>query len=199
MKLVLYSNPGNGVLEKIEKEIFPKNRKIVFGYMPADGDNPKSHYTPFWRELSKKHQAEFVYIDNSRKPSRKNINDFNKINSLAIMGGNVFSLLHNLRESGLDKFILEKAKENDFIYSGFSAGAMIITPNIRIAGQEHGWTFGYDENLVNIKDTKALGLVDFEILPHYNEKLDLKKLRNYMRKYNVTVKPLTDNDIIIID
>lgn len=198
MRLVLYSIPDGGVLEKIEDKIFQKDRKTVLGYMPADGNNPKPNFTPFWQSLAAKHGAIFVYIDNSRKPTKKELEDISSVNSLCIMGGNVFALLHNLRESGLDKVILEKSKEKDFVYSGFSAGAIIVTPDIRIADEKHGWSFGGDKNEDDILDTKALGLVDFEILPHFDVKADSKKLRQYEEKYQTKVKALTDSDFLII-
>lgn len=199
MKLILYSSPDNGVLEKLEIEIFPKNRKTVFGYMPADGKNPKPEYMPFWQDLAKKHDAEFVYIDNSKIPNANELEDIKRVNSLGIMGGNVFALLHNLRQSGLDKIIIRKTKEKDFIYSGFSAGAMIATPDIRLADKEYGWTFGYDENIVGVKDTRALDLVEFEILPHFVPAKDQKKLEKFIKKYNTKVKPLTDLDLLVLN
>ena len=199
MKLILYSSPDNGVLEKLEGKIFPKNRKTVFGYMPSDGKNPKPEYMPFWQDLAKKHGAEFVYVDNSKIPNANKLEDIKRVNSFGIMGGNVFALLHNLRQSGLDKIIIRKAKEKDFIYSGFSAGAMIATPDIRLAGKEYGWAFGYDENLVGLKDTHALGLVEFEILPHFEPAKDQKKLEKYVKKCHAKVKPLTDSDLLVLN
>lgn len=198
MKLILYSNPDNGVLEKLKKEIFPKNKKIVFGYMPADGSDPKQEFTPFWQDLAKKHGAEFLYINNSKKPTKKEREQFEKINSLTITGGNVYALLDNLRNSGYDALISNLAAKDDFIYSGFSAGAMIVTPDIRAAGKEYGWSFGYDENRVGISDTKSLGFIDFEILPHYDQDKDKEKLEEYKKRYNVNIKPITDSEYLIL-
>jgi len=188
----------DGVLEKLEKEIFPKNRQTVFGYMPADGNDPKPKFTPFWENLAHKHNAEFIYIDNSREPSPEMLQNLNRINSLTITGGNVFAMLHNLRQSGLDMFILEKTNDKNFIYSGFSAGAIVATPDARIAAKENGWSFGYDENSVGITDTRALGLVYFEILPHYKKELDEKRVKTYTDKYKTEVMTLTDADFIIM-
>lgn len=198
MKLVLFSNPNEGIIEKLEKEILPKHG-LAFGYMPADGRNPKPQYTPFWRELAKKHNAEFVYIDNSKKPTTEEIKKFLKINSLAVMGGNVFNLLRNIRANGFDKIIKKIAEKEDFIYSGFSAGAIIATPDIRIVGKEHSWAFGYDENEPNITNTIALGFVDFEILPHYDPKIDKEHLKSYEKRYDTKVRAITDREFIIIN
>ena len=112
------------------------------------------------------------------------------------MGGNVFTLLHNLRKSGLDKIINNISRTEHFVISGFSAGAIVLTPDVRIAGLK--WNFGSDKNIVKIKDTRGLGLVDFEILPHYDDK-DAAGLKNYSRRYNVEVKPLRNDEFLVVD
>jgi peptidase E len=198
MKLVLYSKPDNGIIEKLENEIFHE-KGTVFGYMPADGNSPKPQYTPFWQDLAKKHNAKFVYIDNSKTPTKADLDKNSEINSLAVMGGNVFNLLHNIRTNGYNKIIRKLAEKEDFIYSGFSAGAIIATPNIRIANKEYCWAFGYDENEPNITDTKALGFVDFEILPHFDPELDRINLCKYKNKFETKVEPLTDSNYKIIN
>jgi dipeptidase E len=186
-------------MDKIEPEIFNKSSgKIVFGYMPADGSDPKPEFNPYWQELANKHNAELVYVDNSKKPSEVELQNISRVNSLSITGGNVFALLHNLRKNGFDKIILELFNKDNFIYSGFSAGAVIVTPDIRIAGCGHGWSFGYDENNVNIKDTRALNLVDFEILPHYT-KADKTNLTKYQEKYSVKVRQIADSEYLIFE
>jgi len=199
MKLVLYSDPDNGVLSKIENKVFPKNTRIVFGYMPADGKNPKPQYTEFWQDKAQKHNSEFVYIDNTKAPNKSQLAEIMGITSLTIAGGNVFALLSNLRKNGYDAIIHKLTKKNGFVYSGFSAGAIIVTPDIRIAGKEHGWSFGGDENEVKIKDTRALGLIDFEILPHYSRAKDRKKLEDYQNKFDVKVKTLGNKEHIILE
>lgn len=198
MKLILFSHPDQS-LDKIADKILPKNRRNIFGYMPADGSDPKPQYTPFWQDFAKKHNADFVYIDNSKRPSEEELKKFQKINSLMVTGGNSFALLKNIKENGYDKLIETLSQNEDFIYSGFSAGAIIMTPDIRIALKENAWGFGYDENLVNLQDTRALGYVDFEILPHYDAKLDFSHLKLYEKKYRTSVRAITDQEFIIID
>lgn len=186
-------------MDKIEPEIFDKSLgRIVFGYMPADGNDPKPEFNPYWQGLAKRHNAELVYINNSKKPTEEELQNINRINSLSITGGNVFALLYNLRVNGFDKIILDLFKKDNFVYSGFSAGAVIVTPDIRIASKDHNWSFGYDENNVNIKDTTALNLIDFEILPHYT-KADKTNLINYQEKYSVKVKPIADDEYLIVE
>ncbi len=199
MKLILYSNPENGVLEKIEKDIFPKTMRIVFGYMPADGKNPKPQDTEYWQRMAQKHNAEFVYIDNSRNPNKGQLKEIMTITSLAIMGGNVFNLLFNLQKFGFDDVIKKLSKKSGFVYSGYGAGSIIVAPDIRIAAKEQGFSSRSDENNIGVKDTKGLGLIDFEILPHYDKKKDKEKLDEYCAKYKTKVVTITEAQVKVIN
>lgn len=197
MKLILFSNPDNGIIETLEEKILPKDN-LTFGYMSADGNNPKPEYTPYWKEFARRNKAKFLYLDNSQKPTKKQLREIYRIDSLLVAGGNVFNLLYNIKKTGYDKIIKNLAKNKDFIYAGFSAGAILATPDIRVASKDNCWQFGYDEDTKNTKDTRALGLVDFEILPHYDPKNDNKKVKNFEKKHKTKLKPLTDLQYLII-
>lgn len=81
------------------------------------------------------------------------------VDMLYVSGGNTFHLLDQARQTGFDMWLRQQA--TDKLYVGSSAGTILATPTIEIAGQEGG-----DENLVGITDLTGLGLVDFEIEPH---------------------------------
>jgi len=51
---------------------------------------------------------------------------------LIISGGDPFQLLINLRESGLDRAIIQFTKRDEFILAGYSAGAYVPTPTLEI-------------------------------------------------------------------
>jgi peptidase E len=198
MKLVLFSSPDKGIIKKLEKEILP-TQGLVFGYMPADGNNPKPKYTPFWKEFAKRNKAKFIYINNSKKPTKNEMEGIYKIDSLFIAGGNAFDLLDNTRKAGYDKIIKNSlAQKKNFIYAGFSAGAVLATPDIRVAAKDNNWGFGHDENNAGLKNTKSLGLIDFEILPHYQPSIDNNNIKKFEDRYQTKLKPLTNQDYLII-
>ena len=51
------------------------------------------------------------------------------------------------------------------VIAGLSAGGLIMTPTIKLAGQAG---LHPDENEVGLRDLRGLGLVDFEFSPHYD-------------------------------
>ncbi len=112
------------------------------------------------------------------------------IDVIYVTGGNTFTGLKLLKESGFDKEIIKYVK-NGVIYLGKSAGTHIISKNI-----EH--VIGFDANEVGLTDFEALGLFDGIFVCHYSDerktcydKLLLEK------KYKVYT--LTDQEMIKYD
>ncbi len=82
-----------------------------------------------------------------------------EVDVIFVSGGNILHLLKWIKQSGFDNW-LKNNLENK-IYVGVSAGTIIATPIIAIAGVEPG-----DENIHSLIDLTAMNLVDFEISSH---------------------------------
>lgn len=120
------------------------------------------------------------------KPSKDILNE---INLIFVCGGNTFYLLERIRESGLDKDIVEMIKK-DVFYIGASAGSIIVSPNIKIA--ESG-----DTNDRNLKDLNGFNLVNFTIFPHYTEE-DKETVDDIEDKLGIKIKRLTDDQAVLV-
>jgi peptidase E len=194
-KIILFSQPDPAVMAQITSEIFPDfTENKIFAYMPSDGGDivANAQYTPFWQDLTAKNNAHFVFIDNSKTGEESKLLT---ANILMITGGNTFKLLKNLRDSGLDQAILQFWQKDGVVMSGFSAGAIILTPNIAVAG------LGVvpDPNDVGLADLTALGILDFEIWPHYNETLEKQDADDHEAKSRVKLHRLKNDEILIIN
>ncbi|MFQ5527642.1 MAG: dipeptidase PepE [Thermoanaerobaculia bacterium] len=77
--------------------------------------------------------------------------------AIFVGGGNTFRLLKTLRDSGLLELIRRRAAEG-MVYMGASAGSNIAAPTIRTTN---------DMPIVEPDSFDALGLVPFQINPHY--------------------------------
>jgi dipeptidase E len=81
------------------------------------------------------------------------------VEAVFVGGGNTYVLLKRLRQSGL-LGTLRTAVEGGLSYAGASAGANVAGPNILTTN---------DWNVVGLTAFEALGLVPFNVNPHYLE------------------------------
>lgn len=131
---------------------------------------------------------ENVYIFDHEDP--ENFFDLD-IDCIHVSGGNTFETLNRLRACGADKAIIEYVKKRGVIYIGGSAGAHIVTQNIR-------HLLPFDENSCGMTDFDGLKLFDGILFCHYTEErkpyYEQAVLEN---KYKVYA--LTDEDSMVID
>lgn len=161
--------------------------------MPSDGADSPQRYTDRWKGYAEEYGAGFRHIDNSKKDAVAEKRKLLGSNILVISGGNPFTLLRNLRRSGLDKAIREFVEKPEFVLSGFSAGAMVLTPTIKTTTVKDR-----NKNLAGIKDLTGLGIVDFEVFAHHSNEWK-KAIREYEKSTQNKVKKLTDDDYLVID
>lgn len=110
-----------------------------------------------------------------------------------ISGGNTFFLLQELRRTKTDKLITEQIKKGK-LYIGESAGAMIVSPNIEYAKEmdQHSQT-------PDINDFKALGVVDFFPVPHFNSFPFEEATKQVLKIYKkLPLKPISNIQAIFV-
>lgn len=192
-RIVLFSaltaNNSNTILD----QIFPKEiQGKVLCYIPSSGIKGSEPYIEQWRTIAKQYDAQFNVIDNSIKDKQQHATLLSS-NIVVISGGNTFTLLRNLRESGLDKLITEFVAKPEFVLAGFSAGALVLTPSIAVCNLPN-----FDQNLVGLDDFTGLGVVDFEVFPHYDKQAQEAILEKYRKTTPNKVTEITDEDFVCI-
>ncbi len=216
-RIVLFSEPGEGNKnhDKLMKAIFPieiSDKRTAF--MPSGGvDLRYKKYLDEWKGYSTQYNSKFVLADNSIDPTDiQKVNEEKKkildSNILIISGGDPYKLLHFLRRTGLDDTIKEFVKKESYILAGFSAGAMILTPTIAITTMDVTNQKGKRVPIREVRgreihpglngDLTGLELVDFEIVPHFEEKY-ANDVEIYKKSAKNVVKTCTDNDFYVID
>src|SRR5690606_19126318 len=111
-------------------------------------------------------------------------------------GGNTFYFLKSLRKAKLLKE-LRGFVERGGILTGLSAGAIMMTENIEMAGYPE---FDRDENTVNLKNLSSLNLVDFAFFPHFRNSSRYEKVfKDYTKKNAKTVYACPDGSGIIVN
>jgi peptidase E len=193
-RVVLFSALTESNSKTILDQIFPREiQDKVFSYVPSSGIKGAEPYIEQWRAIARKCDAQFNVIDNSLYDTQQQSKLLSS-NIVVISGGNTFNLLQKLRESGLDQSIKEFVTKLDFVIAGFSAGALVLTPTITVCNLPN-----FDENLVGLNDLTGLGIVDFEIFPHYEKQSQETALENYRKTTTSEVREITDEDCLSIN
>lgn len=134
------------------------------------------------------------YFDNSQKLEE----DFSKYNAFFAIGGNTFALRKAMQLSGFDEFLKKQINNPDFLYSGYSAGICVLSPNLR--GLEI-----VDEPLNPYNNEGAMydgiGLLDYVPVPHYKSEHPESHLVDDVVKFlldnNIKHQPIRDGEVII--
>ncbi len=101
---------------------------------------------------------------------------FDEADVLFFEGGETYYLMEWINKSGLAKLLPEYLKTK--VYVGVSAGSMVTSPDLALKMSQ----VIYDEDRVKTENMKALGLVDFYILPHLNSTYFTKMREENIRK-----------------
>ncbi len=194
--LVLFSQPSPEILERIKPFVFPEFLKEkIFAYMPSDGGDQEgnSKFSPIWREYAKNNGAKFVEIDNSKRGEEAKVEQEKLLAStiLMITGGNTFKLLNHLRQSGLDQAVIQFWKKGGVVLAGFSAGAIVLGPSIKTAKTGN-------PSEVGLTDLSGLGIVNFQVWPHYEPSQD-EEISRYKSTTKDDLKPIANDGFIVIN
>ena len=112
-----------------------------------------------------------------------------------ISGGNTFYLLQELKRKNLIPYLKER-RENGLLYIGESAGSVIATPNIEYASIVDDKTLATELN-----DYTGLNLVNFYIVPHFEEEPFVESSRNTVELYKdkLDLKLINNKEAILVE
>jgi dipeptidase E len=156
--LMLLSNsfsPGQGALEHAMDalaEMFAGCRHVLF--VPYAGSNPDA-YTGAMREALAALGVKVTGAHRAPDP----LEALAKADAVFVGGGNAFRLLRTVQRNGLLPAIGQRVRAG-MPYLGVSAGANLACPTIRTTN---------DMPIVQPATLHALGLIPFQINPHYPE------------------------------
>ncbi|HEX8723184.1 MAG TPA: dipeptidase PepE [Pyrinomonadaceae bacterium] len=130
-------------------------RRVLFvpfaaAVSPEDGyrDKVRRHFGPMGFEVESLHEAADARAAVERA------------DAIAVGGGNTFKLLRGLYRAGVVELVRERVLGGALPYVGWSAGSNVACPTIRTTN---------DMPIVEPPTFDALGLVPFQINPHYTD------------------------------
>jgi dipeptidase E len=155
MRVLLLSNSGRPYLAHARAELMDflgPARRIGFVTAASLGDEEAYHETAC-AALAPEVLVEHIRWDGDPFPTLA------RVDAVFIGGGNTYALLRRLRQAALLEPLRERARAG-LPYIGTSAGSNVAGPNILTTN---------DWNVVGLTAFEALGLVPFNVNPHYLE------------------------------
>lgn len=196
-KLILYSDQLIGENKEIDNElinIFNKKNPSI-AYIPSCSDLSRKYFYPKVEYYNLLGVNNIQYFDLDLEYDETKIMDIFKFDAIHLSGGNTFYFLYLVRKRGMIEY-LKSYVQNGGILIGISAGSILMTRTIEIAGCGEN----SDENSIGIQDLSALGLVDFEFMPHWDGTEEfLNLVRDYARQKNTVVYVCKDGNGIVVN
>ena len=118
-----------------------------------------------------------------------------EVKIIFISGGNTFYLLQELKRKNLIPYLKERI-ENGLLYIGESAGSVIAAPDIEYASIVDDKTLATE-----LDDYTGLNLVDFYIVPHFEEEPFVESSRNTVELYKdkLDLKLINNKEAILVE
>ena len=117
-----------------------------------------------------------------------------------VMGGNAFILRRAMQQSGFDEVIVELLDNDEIVYGGFSAGAVVAAPSlegIQLIDDPTELPPGYRSEVV----WDGLGLIDHAIIPHYRsphpETHAAERAVRHLSARGLRYRALRDGEVIV--
>jgi len=199
MKLFLASSLDKSaslLQEKLSGSL--KNKKVLFIANAADNHTGDKWWIQSDRETFKKLDCEVTDID-LRSISKDNFaNNIKESDILHFCGGSVLYLISLIREKDMQQIIIDAVRDNEILYTGTSAGSMIVAQDLSLSAFDPG----EETPTENIKDFSGLGLTNFIVWPHTNNKEfaeDNKKIIEKLPDYNQPLIFLYDNQAVWVE
>jgi len=171
--------------EKAQRALFITTAAVPYGHNP----------TPKWLIESLIDMSKLTEKYDETTLEREDFipDNLNQYDFIFVTGGNVFYLAYRLAETGMDEKI-KKYIENNGIYSGSSAGAIILMNSIENFAPA-------DDPSKAPKTYPGLGIIDFAIIPHADSEKYANIMKGIAEKYKKgkNVLTLNDNQTLVID
>lgn len=197
-KLVMYSkmnpeiNPLN--IKRINSRLLEMINKTnpQVGYITSETEENYEYFTKAKRYYEYMGIKNVIYFDLDHEYNDKNEKNLFNSDVIHLAGGNTYKFLSLLKYRNM----IDKSRayaDIGGILVGVSAGGLIMAENIKSA------QFG-DENKIGLNDLDSLGLINFQITPHWNIFNNyIDELKNYSRNNKTTIYTVSDGEGIVVE
>lgn len=197
MNLVFYSGGDekeNQNLDRAFVELLGKKNPVVT-FIPSSSYLSEQEFKTFVRHYSKFKITRFIHFPIDVPFDKILFQEVMRSDAIHMAGGNTFYFLNSIRKAKLLPQLKDFAQKGGLL-TGLSAGAIMMTENIEMAGYPE---FDRDENVVNISNLSSLNLVDFLFFPHFKNSARYDAVfRKYTKLKNKTIYACPDGAGIVV-
>lgn len=196
MKKLFLASVAAYTIEKFINYFNIDPKKNVVAFIPT-----ASNIYPEWNPTEDRNKLielgfkiKDVNIDNKNK--NELLEELIDIDIIFIAGGNTFYLLQEAKKSKFDEIIIELIWKG-IIYIWSSAGTLLVGPSIELA-----LDIDNQNEVPQLTSYDSLGIIDFVILPHYDDERFKQKIDNNLLKFSKikykTIK-ITDQQAVLVN
>jgi dipeptidase E len=201
-KLVLYSGGqerGNADLHRslvaLAGSGHTRSKPLTMTYVPFCTEGSNTYFYRAVRRYAQYGVVDFLCLDLEMNPTRAQIREALRSEIVYLAGGNTFFFLHHLKRLRMLPMLRSFVKRGG-VLAGLSAGALIMTPTIRMAGMKG---LDPDPNEIGLKDLRGIGAVPFEFSPHFEPTARKIRLHQaYSRKTKYPIYACQDGGGIVV-
>jgi dipeptidase E len=173
-----------------------RRKALTMTYVPFCTEGSRTFFYRAIKRYAPYGVMNFLCLDPEQNPTSGDIREALKSDIVYLAGGNTFFFLHQLKRLKMLPPLRDYVKKGG-VLAGLSAGALIMTPNINLAGVPG---LDPDENDVGLRNSSGLGLVPFEFSPHFvpNQKT-IRTLLNYSKRTHRSIYASQDGGGIVVE
>lgn len=165
-------------------------------YIPSTHENAEKFFKRAKDRYKKFGINKLIYFPVDAVFTKAEMRQALKSDVIYLAGGNTFYFMKHLRSSGVLPELLKYVQRGGTL-AGLSAGGLILTPDICLAGYP---PHDADLNEVRLKDFRGLNLVNFEFYPHYTSSGRTNQLMQlYSKKISRPIMACPDGSGIVVD
>jgi dipeptidase E len=198
MKLVLYSGGATAANRRLHaalSDLCGARKRMSITYIPSTVDGGLHYFKLFRRRYKPFGFTDCRYFPVDRPFTPDYLRLVLDSDAIYLAGGNTFYFLHHLRRQNLLRRLHAFAARGG-VLAGLSAGAIILTPSIGLAGYPPP---DHDDNDVGLKDLTALNLVPFEFFPHYRTDAAIRRaLTEYSMRCGNPIVAAADGGGVVV-
>ena len=170
-----------------------KNIRIT--YIPSEAAASRPWFQDFRKEHRRFGIKKVLWFAVDEPFARSAQKDALRSEVIFLSGGNTFYFLKQLRKAGMVTLLRDFVRKGG-VLTGLSAGSIIMTPSIELAGLVKGEA---DLNEAELRNLKGLCLTPFEVYPHYtSSRRSVAVLKRRSRTAREPIYTIQDGSGIIV-